>query len=155
MSLKAIWEAWGPVMVTPAVIVLLSLVEIAPIKINPWSAIMKFLGSRLNSDVTARLDTMQQCQAETRKKLDEHIAKDDAQTASLWRTQILRFNDELLHDRRHTKEHFDEILGTIKDYEATAPRTRTSRTASASTPSTTSTAYMTSFWKVTIFCERS
>lgn len=97
MSLKAIWEAWGPVMVTPAVIVLLSLVEIAPIKINPWSAIMKFLGSRLNSDVTARLDTMQQCQTETRKKLDEHIAKDDAQTASLWRTQILRFNDELLH----------------------------------------------------------
>ena len=99
MSLKAIWEAWGPVMVTPAVIVLLSLVEIAPIKINPWSALM------------------QQCQTETRQRLDEHIEKDDTQTASLWRTQILRFNDELLHDRRHTKEHFDEILGTIKDYE--------------------------------------
>lgn len=78
---------------------------------------MKFLGSRLNSDVTARLDTMQQCQTETRQRLDEHIEKDDTQTASLWRTQILRFNDELLHDRRHTKEHFDEILGTIKDYE--------------------------------------
>lgn len=117
MSLKAIWEAWGPVMVTPAVIILLSLVEIAPIKINPWSSIMKFLGSRLNSDVTTRLDTMQQCQNETRQKLNEHIKKDDAQTASLWRTQILRFNDELLHDRRHTKEHFDEVLGTIKDYE--------------------------------------
>ena len=51
MSLKAIWEAWGPVMVTPAVIILLSRVEIAPIKINPWSAIMKFLGSRMNADV--------------------------------------------------------------------------------------------------------
>lgn len=117
MSLKAIWEAWGPVMVTPAVIILLSLVEIAPIKINPWSAIMKFLGSRMNADVTARLDTMQECQNETRQKLNEHIKKDDAQTASLWRTQILRFNDELLHDLHHTKEHFDEILGTIKDYE--------------------------------------
>lgn len=43
--------------------------------------------------------------------------KDDAQTASLWRTQILRFNDELLHDRRHTKEHFDEMLDTVHDYE--------------------------------------
>ena len=32
----------------------------------------------------ARLDTMQQCQTETRERLDEHIAKDDAQTASLW-----------------------------------------------------------------------
>lgn len=65
----------------------------------------------------ARLDTMQQCQTETRERLDEHIAKDDAQTASLWRTQILRFNDELLHDRRHTKEHFDEMLDTVHDYE--------------------------------------
>lgn len=100
MNLKDIWVAWGPVMVTPAAIVLLTLVEIAPIKINPWSAIIHFVGRRLNADVTARLDTMQQCQTETRERLDEHIAKDDAQTASLWRTQILRFNDELLHDRR-------------------------------------------------------
>ena len=107
MSLKAILETWGPVMVTPAVIILLSLVEIAPIKINPWSAIIRFVGRRLNADVTARLDTMQQCQNETRQRLDEHIKKDDAQTASLWRTQILRFNDELI----------DEVLDTIKDYE--------------------------------------
>ena len=35
MNLKDIWAAWGPVMVTPAIIVLLSLVEIAPIKIKP------------------------------------------------------------------------------------------------------------------------
>ena len=99
------------------VLVLLSLIEVSPIKINPWSAIIHFVGRRLNADVMARLDTMQQCQTETRERLDAHIAKDDAQTASLWRTQILRFNDELLHDRRHTKEHFDEVLGTIKDYE--------------------------------------
>lgn len=58
MNLKDIWAAWGPVMVTPAAIVLLTLVEIAPIKINPWSAIIHFVGRRLNADVTARLDTM-------------------------------------------------------------------------------------------------
>ena len=117
MNLKDIWAAWGPVMVTPAAIVLLTLVEITPIKINPWSAIIHFVGRRLNADVTARLDTMQQCQTETRERLDEHIAKNDAQTASLWRTQILRFNDELLHDRRHTKVRFDEMLDTVHDYE--------------------------------------
>ena len=48
MSLKAILETWGPVMVTPAVIILLSLVEIAPIKINPWSAIIGFLSKNLS-----------------------------------------------------------------------------------------------------------
>lgn len=46
MNLKDIWVAWGPVMVTPAAIVLLTLVEIAPIKINPWSAIIHFVGRR-------------------------------------------------------------------------------------------------------------
>lgn len=117
MSLKAILETWGPAIVTPALLVIMTLIEITPIKINPWSAIIRFVGRRLNADVTARLDTMQQCQNETRQRLDEHIKKDDAQTASLWRTQVLRFNDELIHDRRHTKEHFDEVLDTIKDYE--------------------------------------
>lgn len=117
MTLKAMIEAWGPALATPAVIVLMTLIEITPIKINPWSAIMKFLGSRLNSDVTARLDTMQQCQTETREKLDKHIKDDDERNANLLRTQILRFNDELVHDKRHTKEHFDEILKTIRDYE--------------------------------------
>lgn len=116
MSLKAIWEAWGPVMVTPAVIILLSLVEIAPIKINPWSAIMKFLGSRMNADLTARLDTMQQRLEEMQKKLDEHVVTDDDREARSQRTQILRFNDELIHGVRHTKEHFDEMQVVIHDY---------------------------------------
>lgn len=119
MSLKAIWEAWGPAIVTPALLVIMTLIEITPIKINPWSAIIHFVGRRLNSDVTARLDTMQQCQTETREKLDKHIQTDDERNANLLRTQILRFNDELVDDLRrpHTKEHFDEILSIIDDYE--------------------------------------
>lgn len=119
MSLKSIWEAWGPAIVTPALLVIMTLIEITPIKINPWSAIIHFVGRRLNSDVTARLDTMQQCQTETREKLDKHIQTDDERNANLLRTQILRFNDELVDDLRrpHTKEHFDEILSIIDDYE--------------------------------------
>lgn len=99
------------------VLVLLSLIEVSPIKINPWSRLAKIIGHALNADVMARLDTMQQCQTETRERLDEHIAKDDAQTASLWRTQILRFNDELIDDKHHTREHFIEILAIIDAYE--------------------------------------
>ena len=116
MSLKAILETWGPVMVTPAVIILLSLVEIAPIKINPWSAIIGFLSKNLNADVTQRLDAMQQRLEEMQKKLDEHVVSDDDREARSWRTQILRFNDELIHGVRHTKEHFDEMLDIVHDY---------------------------------------
>ena len=144
MTLKAIWDACGPAMVTPAIIALLTLVEITPIKINPWSAVMRFLGSRLNSDVTARLDAvqksqtetrerldamqksqaktqerldaMQRCQTETQERLGKHIDTDDVRDAKQMRTQILRFNDELIENREHTKEHFDEILSIIDDY---------------------------------------
>ena len=43
------------------VLVLLSLIEVSPIKINPWSRLAKIIGHALNADVMARLDTMQQC----------------------------------------------------------------------------------------------
>ena len=88
MNLKDIWAAWGPVMVTPAIIVLLSLVEIAPIKINPWSAIIGFLSKNLNADVTQRLEAMQQRLEEMQKKLDEHVVTDEDREARSWRTQI-------------------------------------------------------------------
>lgn len=112
MNLKELFWSGGGM-----VLVLLSLIEVSPIKINPWSRLAKIIGHALNADVMARLDTMQQCQTETRERLDEHIAKDDAQTASLWRTQILRFNDELIDDKHHTREHFIEILAIIDAYE--------------------------------------
>ena len=51
------------------------------------------------------------------KKLDEHVVTDDDREARSWRTQILRFNDELIHGVRHTKEHFDEMLDIVHDYE--------------------------------------
>mgnify|MGYP004611849397 CR=1 FL=1 len=117
MSLKVILESWGPAITTPAIIVLMTLVEIAPIKVNPWSALVRFLSRNLNADVTDRLDAMQKCLEEVQEKLNEHISSDDDRNARSWRTQILRFNDELVHGVRHTKEHFDEMLGIIHDYE--------------------------------------
>ena len=51
------------------------------------------------------------------KKLEEHIQVDDERNANLLRTQILRFNDELIDDKHHTREHFIEILAVIDAYE--------------------------------------
>ena len=51
------------------------------------------------------------------KKLEEHIQVDNERNANLLRTQILRFNDELIDDKHHTREHFIEILAIIDAYE--------------------------------------
>lgn len=37
--------------------------------------------------------------------------------AQTWRYRILRFDDEIRHDEKHTKEHFDQILEDITEYE--------------------------------------
>lgn len=87
-----------------------TLIQIAPIKVNPWSAFAKAIGRAINGDVLAKLD-------ETRKILDEHIKTDDARNADLHRSKILQFNNELLRDIPHTREDFIEILSEIDFYE--------------------------------------
>ena len=68
------------------ILVLLALVEISPIKINPWTAIGKAIGRAINGDVIEKLEA-------TRKTLDDHIKTDDARNADMHRAAILRFNN--------------------------------------------------------------
>lgn len=104
--------------------VLMTLVQFAPLKINPWSAIGKMLcavgrafGKVLNGAVIEKLDKMEEAQKETRLRLDEHIRMDDERNADLHRIYILRFNTELLRSIEHTEEDFNEILYNIDCYE--------------------------------------
>ena len=91
--------------------VLLTLIQIVPIKVNPWSAIGKMIGKALNGDVIAKLNEVQ-------GRLDEHIRIDDERNADAHRVQILRFNRELLQDNiPHTQEDFIEALSEIDFYE--------------------------------------
>jgi len=106
-----------------AVAVLMTLVQITPVKINPWSSIGKALkaacrslGKGLNGDVIERLDRMETIQTQTREKLDAHIRIDDERNADMHRARILQFNTELLKDGKHTEEDFNEILYNIDCY---------------------------------------
>ena len=105
MDLKEILMGGGGVLV-----VLLTLVQIAPVKVNPWSAIAKAVGRAINADVTKEL-------SEIKTKLDSHVTMDDRRNADGHRTRILHFNNELLRDIDHTKEEFIEVLAEIDAYE--------------------------------------
>lgn len=91
-------------------LILLTLIEISPVKIDPWTALARAIGRAINKDVLTKLD-------ETRRILDEHIKTDDARNADLHRSKILQFNNELLRDIPHTHEDFIEILAEIDFYE--------------------------------------
>ena len=90
--------------------VLMTLVQFAPVKINPWSWIARTVGGAINAGVTAEL-------AEIKAKLDSHIVMDDRRTADGHRARILHFNNELLRSIDHTKEEFVEVLTEIDAYE--------------------------------------
>ena len=88
----------------------MSLVQLAPVKINPWSWVARKIGGAINGEVLAKL-------GEVEKRLDKHITTDDRRTADSSRTRILHFNNELLRNLPHTKEEFIEVLAEIDAYE--------------------------------------
>lgn len=104
-------------MVPPALLALMSLVEVSPIKFNPWSALAKWLGRAINGEVLESVAEAKKAQKETRRALDEHIRADDERNADTLRMRILHFNNELLRGDRHTREDFIEILAVIDAYE--------------------------------------
>lgn len=100
-----------------AVALLMTLVQITPIKVNPWSAIAKWLGRAINADVIKGLDEVKAAQEDTRKQLETHMKADERSKADCCRARILRFNNELLRGIPHTKEDYIEVLKDIDDYE--------------------------------------
>ena len=84
-------------------VVAMTLVQIAPVKVNPWSWLAAAIGRAINAEVI--------------KKLDNHITMDDRRTADGHRARILHFNNEMLRDINHTKEEFTEVLAEIDAYE--------------------------------------
>ena len=100
-----------------------TLLQISPLKINPWSWLWKALKwlwrafcRSLNADVLDKLSGVEKAQNETKAKLEAHIKLDDEREADKVRASILHFNNELLRSIPHTKEEFVEILSKIDWY---------------------------------------
>ncbi len=93
------------------VFILFSLVEVSPVKWNPWSALAKALGRAVNADLLKELSA-------TKAALEKHIQIDDERNADAHRAKILAFNTELLRGIDHTREDFIEVLAEIDQYES-------------------------------------
>lgn len=119
-----------------AVLVCLSLlIEITPIKFNPLSWLAKKIGTALNGDVMKELSNLK---SEMGKEIGtvktemsgvnkeiKGIKKDVAdireeakeREATSRRVRILEFGDEILHNVDYSKEHWDNVLRDITEYE--------------------------------------
>lgn len=84
-------------------LLLMTFVQVAPIKVNPWSWLAKKIGRAINGEV--------------QDKLEKHIQDDDERDANMHRQRILRFNIELMRGEDFTHECFNDMLLDIDEYE--------------------------------------
>lgn len=92
------------------IVAISAIIQIAPIKLNPWSWIANKVGRAINKEVIDKVDRLERDLKEIKDSQDERNAMNA-------RTKILRFGDELLHDVKHSKDSFDDILAIITEYE--------------------------------------
>ena len=91
-------------------IILAGMIKIPKIEINIWNLIGRTIGRSINKEVMDRVDLLS-------KEVDDLRKDEELERVRFARQRILRFNDEILFDQRHSKEHFDEILDDITLYE--------------------------------------
>ena len=91
------------------VLILMTLIQISPIKINPWSWIARSIGRALNKELMNEVGYL-------RNDVKTNREDDDQEWADLRRTHILRFGDEIRMGMLHSEEHFDQVLLDISKY---------------------------------------
>lgn len=100
-----------------SVLVILTLVQIVPVKLNPWTWIAKALGRAINGEVMEHIGVLDKKVDKLENDIEKAGAIDEQRDIEIRRVRILRFGEELLKDDRHTKEHFDQTLMDITRYE--------------------------------------
>jgi hypothetical protein len=109
---------------TAVVIILLTLIEITPIKFNPWSWFAKKIGKAFNGEVMKEIGGLKKEMGKVNQEV-KYIKKDVSdireeakeREATNRRSRILEFGDEILHDVDYSKEHWDSILMDCSEYE--------------------------------------
>lgn len=137
MTIEEIYEQfqilldnWGPIGAL-GVILIVSFIEIAPVKINPWTILKTFIrklltafGDIINYSVIIKIDQVEGDVTKLRSeltKLESKIhsieIKDDERDAILTRNRILAFGDDLMHGILHSKDSYDQTLMDIESYD--------------------------------------
>ena len=106
-----------------------TLVEIVPIKINPWSGILKWIGKVVNAedrkniaDISVKIDNMRENQTRIEETVAEmkHEIEEDKAKEKRW--HILDFVNSCRHGRTHTREEWNHVISELADYETFTER---------------------------------
>ena len=97
-------------------VVLSYVIQVSPIKINPWSAAFKALGSAINADLKEEL-------ADTKAQVKECMAAIDENEKDRIRHEMFSFAESCRRGIQHTKGDFERIIKLNSKYEALLEKT--------------------------------
>lgn len=97
----------------PYIVVLgaVTLIQVAPIKIDPWTRLFKWIGSIINGEVSRELQ-------EVKHDLHELKREVECDKTSTARWNILHFANTCRHGKRHSKEEWEHVIDEIYKYDA-------------------------------------
>ena len=103
MGLNEILSKVNAGYVTAGIVVLLSLIQISPLKLNPWDKLLGWFGKKLNGGMEKQIKDLQK------------------QVRDLWinnhRQSILTFARECRAEIEHSAEEWSHILKLCEEYE--------------------------------------
>ena len=103
MTLNEIMSKFNAGYLTIGIVLLLSLIEISPLKLNPWDRLLSWIGSKLNSATEKRLAAVEK------------------QLRSMWindhRHCILTFAREARAAIAHSADEWTNVLNIAEEYE--------------------------------------
>lgn len=100
----------------PVGIILSLVVDISPIKINPWKSFLKWLGQAITADVMKEIREIKATQKEQQATIDEN-EKDRI------RYEVLDFANSCRRGVHHTKDEFEHIISLHSKYERLLKKT--------------------------------
>ena len=103
MGLDAIWSKLNMGYVTAGIVILLSLIQISPLKLNPWDKLLGWFGKKLNGATEKRLETVE-------KQIRDMWINNHRQT-------VLTFARECRADIEHSSDEWTNVLNVAEEYE--------------------------------------
>lgn len=97
-------------------VAILSLFEFTRIKVNPLSAIFRWIGNKINAPMIERIDAIAEKQDTQEKKLDSLQDSQDDNEIDRIRWEILDFANSCRHGEKHTLDEFDHIIELNEKY---------------------------------------
>ena len=107
-------------------------IEIIPkFKWNPWSTLIRWIGSRFNKKIDDKIDAIRGELAVMDKKIDyvdqkidrvqgnlsKHITESEIKSLQDMRRDILEFCNACMNGRKHTQEQFEFVIKQCDAYE--------------------------------------